>query len=74
MELAGDIHDLRRQVVYPLVCNGVLVCKYIADFAYHEDGRDIVEDVKSPATRKLPVYRIKSKLMKALLDIEVRET
>lgn len=33
----------------------------------------VVEDVKSPATRKLPLYRLKAKLMKAIHGIEIRE-
>ena len=38
--------------------------EYIADFTYTDgEGRFIVEDVKSEATRKNPVYAIKKKLM-----------
>ena len=35
---------------------------YVADFRYIKDGRLIVEDVKSPITRKNPVYRLKKHL------------
>jgi hypothetical protein len=34
----------------------------------------VIEDTKSPITRKHPVYRIKVKLLKALTGVEVRET
>ena len=77
-EHCGDILDLQRQVEYKIVVNGQLICKYRADFVYRENwegsnGRTIVEDVKSEATRKLPVYRLKKKLMKAIFGIEIWE-
>lgn len=72
-ERAGEIRSLRRQVPYALVHDGVLVCRYVADFVYTEGEATIVEDVKSPATRKLEAYRIKKNLMKAIHKLEVRE-
>lgn len=72
-ERAGEIAGLRRQVPFALVVNGVLVCAYIADFAYELGAATIVEDVKSEVTRKLPAYRIKVKLMQAIHGIQVRE-
>jgi hypothetical protein len=74
MERAGLISDLTLQPKFPMVINGLKVCTYNADFAYSEDGERIVEDVKSPITAKDPVYRIKSKLLKALHNITIRET
>ncbi len=73
--LAGQIADLKPQVPFKLVVNKQLVCTYIADFVYRDvaSGNTIVEDVKSPHTRKLAVYRIKKKLMKACLGIEIVE-
>lgn len=70
---SGRIQNLRRQVRYDLVVNNVLVCYYKADFVYEEDGKTVVVDVKSMITRKLPVYRIKKKLMLALHNIWIRE-
>lgn len=70
---AGQITHLRRQEEYPLVVNGVEVCRYVADFVYARDGVFVVEDVKSPATRKLRDYRIKVRLMLACLGITVTE-
>ena len=62
------------QVKYPITINGVKVCSYIADFVYlNQFGKTVVEDVKSEMTRKLPVYRLKKKLMKAVYDIEIKE-
>jgi hypothetical protein len=72
-ERAGEIRSLRRQVPYALVVNGVLVCSYVADVVYIEGEATIVEDCKSPPTRKLPAYRIKVKLMQAIHGIQIRE-
>lgn len=72
-EKAGEISNLRRQVPYALVVNGILVCQYIADAVYVEGAATIVEDTKSAPTRKKPEYRIKVKLMAALHQLQVRE-
>ncbi len=47
--------------------------RYIADFAYIENGVMVVEDVKSVATKSLPVYRLKKHLMKSVHGIEIKE-
>lgn len=73
LEAAGVIADLRRQVDYQINVNGVKVCSYVADFAYVEAGRDVIEDVKSPITRRNPVYRLKRKLLAAACGLEIRE-
>ena len=68
LEQVGAIRDLRRQVSFDLYgANGERVAKYVADFVYHsvEANCLIREDVKSEWTRKLPVYRLKAKLMAA---------
>lgn len=74
-ELAGEISDLQRQRVFDLVVGDMLVCRYTADACYVDcaTGQRVVEDVKSAATRKLPAFRIKAKLMKAVHGIEIRE-
>ena len=69
----GQICGLIRQPRFPLEINGQKICAYIGDFAYRENGRLIVEDVKSSYTAKLQVYRIKKKLMLAILGIEIQE-
>ncbi len=74
MQDSGVITELAHQPQFPIDVNGIHVCVYKADFSYKdEDGRLHVEDVKSVATRKLPVYRLKAKLMKAALGIKVEE-
>lgn len=72
-EKAGEISNLRRQVPFALVVGNILVCQYIADFVFVEGAATIVEDCKSPQTRKLAAFRIKAKLMKAIYKLEVRE-
>jgi len=37
-------------------------------------GKHVVEDTKSPMTKKLPPYRMKKALMRALFDIVILET
>lgn len=69
-EAAGEIRNLDLQVAYPLTVNGQLVCTFIADFVYEEKRgavwHEVIEDTKSPPTRRTRGYRIKFKLMKAL--------
>lgn len=69
----GLITDLKLQVVFELKVEDKKVCKYICDFQYDKDGKMIIEDVKSSATRKLPTYRLKKKLMLAVHGIEIIE-
>ena len=72
MQRAGQIKDLQRQVKFVLL-DGYTnnkgekirpIC-YMADFQYIDnEGRKIVEDTKSPAT-KTDVFKIKKKLFEA---------
>lgn len=75
LQKAGVIRDLERQRRFRLEVNGELICTYVSDFSYIEvkTGLLVVEDTKSAFTRKLPVYRIKKKLLRALLGIAVQE-
>jgi hypothetical protein len=74
LERAGEISDLKRQQPFPMKVNGQHVCNYLADFVYRDHaGKVVVEDVKSPVTRKDPTYRLKAKLLKACHGLEVRE-
>jgi len=64
---AGEISDLRRQVPFQLS-----VCKYVADFVYkNKDGNEVVEDCKGYRT---DIYRLKKKMMKHELGIDIYET
>jgi hypothetical protein len=73
--LGKKIADLSLQASFKLVVNEQSICFYVADFVYRDlmTGKMVVEDVKSEHTRKLPVYRIKKKLMKACFGIEIVE-
>jgi hypothetical protein len=73
LERAGAITRLCRQVVYAFVDNGRLVTTYKADFDYYDGAAHIVEDHKSPRTRKLESYRHKVKLMQSQYGIQIRE-
>lgn len=72
LQLAGEITGLKMQVPFLLEVEGKKVAKYIADFVYLRKGQ-VVEDVKSSATRKLPTYRLKKKLMFAIHGITIVE-
>lgn len=75
LEAAGELTDLKLQFRIDCLVNGILVCYYLADFAYYCRKRKamIFEDVKSFHTRKLPVYRIKKKLVFATSNIQITE-
>jgi hypothetical protein len=87
LEKAGEITALKTHTkfVFMVGPNEVVVGTYTPDFTYIEcaSGKVIIEDVKSwkrtPKTKKLVPrvnreYGIKKKLMKALFDLDVRET
>lgn len=62
------ISNLQRQVPFILQekfeLNGKKIreIKYIADFTYIENGKTVIEDVKSEATKKDKVYQLKKKM------------
>lgn len=73
----GIIQDLQMQVPFELIpaqrIEGKVVeraVKYIADFVYTEDGKQVVEDAKGVRTQ---VYIIKRKLMLQKYGIRIRE-
>lgn len=71
MQKASQIDDLKLQVHFTLqeqfkTIEGEKIgaITYIADFTYIDaDGKYVVEDVKSDATRMNAVYRLKKRLM-----------
>jgi hypothetical protein len=76
LEKAGEIRDLKRQVRHKLVVNGVLIAVYVSDAEYItvSTGKHVVEDTKSPMTKKLAPYRMKRALMLGLFGIKILET
>ena len=81
LERAGVIKDLKTQVKFVLCptqrINGKVVergISYYADFTYYDkEGNYIVEDTKSPITRKSDKYIIKRKLMLDIYNIRIFE-
>lgn len=74
LECAGEIENLQMQVKYDLTVNGVKVCDYVADYRYIENGEVKVEDVKGlKKGAAYQVFRLKSKLMKAVHGIDILE-
>lgn len=77
LERAGEIQSLELQPVYELVPSVTLygrkrtAVRYKADFRYIHNGQTVVEDVKGMRT---PVYNLKRHLMKAVHNIEIKET
>ena len=82
LERAGEISALEAQKKFRLLDsqrdeNGKCIEKkidYLADFYYiDKTGKPVVEDTKSPATKKLPSYIIKRKLMLFFHGIRIVE-
>ena len=69
-EKAGEISHLERQVRFKLAIGPHHICDFIADEVFTDTatGKRVVVDVKGVKT---PVYKLKKKLMKALLNIDV---
>jgi len=73
-EKAGEVSAIELQKPYALKeSNGEVVCTYVADFAFydHVQGRERVVDVKGGKATQTAVFRIKRKLMRANLGIQV---
>jgi len=73
---AGEISDLRRQVVFELAPAVTIQgrkrppIRYIADMVYQEGGKQVVADVKGAVT---DAYRIKRHLMASVHGVEIQE-
>ena len=77
----GEITDLRLQVPFELVPSFTIEIdgkkrkrrniRYIADFAYYENGQKVVEDVKG---RKTEIYKLKKKLFEYKYNVTIKET
>ena len=69
-QTVGMISDLELQPSFDLKVNGILICRYKADFRYRQDRQQVVEDAKG---FKTPEYKLKKKLMLAIHNIEIQE-
>lgn len=60
LERSGYLTGLKLQPRFPLHCNGIKVCTYVADFSYlAKDGKPVIEDTKGYRTA---MYRLKKKM------------
>lgn len=77
MQEAGEIQNLRLQVPFELLpsfeCDGVKYrgMRYIADFVYVRNGKQVVEDTKGVKTAE---YKLKRKLMAYVNHINIEES
>lgn len=77
MEEDGEIQGLRLQVPFELLpsfeCDGVKYrgMRYVADFVYYRDDKQIVEDVKGVKTAE---YKLKKKLMAYINHVNIEES
>lgn len=77
LEDAGKIQGLCLQVPFELLpsfeCDGVKYrgTKYIADFVYYRDGKQVVEDCKGVKTAE---YKLKKKLMAYINHVNIEES
>lgn len=69
----GRIQNLECQVKFQIELNGIKIAKYIADFCYQHNGKQVIADAKSPITRKNSTYRLKAKLIAAQYGIKITE-
>ena len=79
LQASGVITDLRTQVAFDLtVVSAVDGCvhrvgTWTADFDYRRDGRRVIEDTKSPATRT-EAYQLRKKMFQAQYGLTILET
>ena len=77
LEDAGKIQGLCLQVPFELLpsfeCDGVKYrgMKYVADFVYYRNGKQVVEDCKGFKTQE---YKLKKKLMAYVNHINIEES
>lgn len=73
----GKIYNLKRQVPYILIEKSKYgrVIKYIADIVYTDciTHKEVVIDVKSEFTAKLPIYRLKKRMFAERYKFEIVE-
>ncbi len=73
MEQMAVIKSLELQPRFDFCIDGVLMFSYYADFKYYDAalGWEIIEDCKG---ERLPLYRLKKKLIEAQHKIRIIET
>lgn len=72
LQKGGLVRGLELQKEFRIEINGVLICKYIADFCFEEKRvgwKQVVEDTKG---RVSEIFTLKKKLMWAVHGVDVR--
>lgn len=62
LQMGNVISNLEMQPVIPLMVNGTKIGRYTGDFKYQQNGRTVIEDVKSKAT-KTRDYMLRKKIL-----------
>lgn len=71
---AGEISGLTVHHAFDLAVQGVHITRYVADFVFIERGIRVVHDTKgSSKGGAYDLFRVKARLMKAVLGIDVVE-
>ena len=63
------------QVPYPIIVNGVKVCRYIADFVvvYADERREVVDIKGFRGGQAYAMFRLKKKLVRAVHGVDIIE-
>lgn len=71
LEKQGVITDLQRQTKIDFKVNGKKIFTYKPDFEYNDEFGHHIVDVKSPATEKNAVFRLKRKLIENYYKVKI---
>ena len=71
LEQQGDLWNLKLQTKLDFKINGKHIFYYKPDFEYDDDIGHHVVDVKSPATEKNAVFRLKRKLIENYYKVDI---
>jgi hypothetical protein len=68
---AGIVTKFFRQAPYPIFINEKKICTYYADFeVFYANGNHEIIDVKG---QRLPVYKLKKKMVEAYYNLKIKE-
>lgn len=73
LQEAGAISHLQLQPSFTVNIEGRKLCQYTPDFSYNDNGRLVIEDVKSPGTAREPYYRLRKRAAELQYGIKVTE-
>lgn len=73
LEKHGDISELECQPKFKYFIGDKWIFTYSADFRFKQDGKTVIEDVKSVATQKNSTYRLKKKIVETQFSVKICE-